>query len=65
MQYDDITKQLNDMAHAEGIEQTNIKYGENKVRYVVYWELCSKYHGSKICEHMPCFLYFIYKMRIF
>ena len=31
VQYDDITKQLVDMAQAEGIEQTNIKYGDNKV----------------------------------
>ncbi|XP_063689794.1 uncharacterized protein LOC134822596 [Bolinopsis microptera] len=31
VQYDDITKQLDDMAQAEGIEQTNIKYGDNKV----------------------------------
>ena len=48
VQYDDITKQLNDMAHAEGIEQTNIKYGENKVSYVVLFSaLCSKCHVFK------------------
>ena len=31
VQYDDIDKQLEEMAEAEGIDQSTIKYGENQV----------------------------------